>query len=92
MTIHSVMSKVFQRSMRSFASGPKKGLLSLSAAELKGQQVLVRVDLNVPLDKKDPNKIKDDTRARAILPTVNYLTEKGAKVYALLFTLCKFSV
>ena len=38
----------------------------------------VRADLNVPLDK-DLN-ITDDTRIRAAIPTLKYLTENGAKV------------
>lgn len=40
-------------------------------------RVLVRCDLNVPLDGAE---ITDDTRIRASLPTIKYLTEKGAKV------------
>ena len=38
----------------------------------------VRADLNVPLDK-DLN-ITDDTRIRAAIPTLKYLTDNGAKV------------
>lgn len=40
--------------------------------------MLVRADLNVPLDKNQ--KITDDTRIRAAIPTLKYLTESGAKV------------
>ncbi len=40
--------------------------------------VQVRADLNVPLDK-DMN-ITDDTRIRAAIPTLKYLTDNGAKV------------
>ena len=40
-------------------------------------QVLVRCDLNVPLDGKT---ITDDTRIRASIPTVQYLQKAGAKV------------
>ena len=40
--------------------------------------VQVRADLNVPLDK-DLN-ITDDTRIRAAIPTLKYLTDNGAKV------------
>ena len=48
--------------------------------DLNQQKVLVRVDLNVPLDKKDDMKVTDDTRLRAILPTVQYLLSKNAAV------------
>lgn len=47
--------------------------------ELKGRRALVRVDLNVPLDK-ETMAIMDDTRIRAVLPTIRYLIDKGAKV------------
>jgi phosphoglycerate kinase len=49
----------------------------LTEAELKGKKVLVRCDVNVPLDGK---KITDDTRIRASIPTIEYLKEKGAIV------------
>jgi len=55
----------------------KKSVGDLGEAELKGKKVLVRCDLNVPLDGKT---ITDDTRIRASIPTVKYLMEKGAKV------------
>jgi len=45
--------------------------------DLKGQNVLVRVDLNVPLAKDDVT-VTDDTRLRAIVPTTKFLLEKGA--------------
>lgn len=45
--------------------------------ELSGKRVIVRCDLNVPLDGKT---ITDDGRVRASVPTLNYLIERGAKV------------
>ena len=43
----------------------------------EGKKALVRCDFNVPLDGKT---ITDDTRIRAALPTIQYLSENGAAV------------
>jgi len=55
----------------------KKSVGDLSDEELKGKKVLVRCDVNVPLDGK---KITDDTRIRSSIPTIEYLKGKGAIV------------
>ena len=63
--------------------GYKKTLEQLAKEKpglLKNSQVLVRVDFNVPLSKTDSTKITDDTRIREALPTINFLTNAGAKV------------
>lgn len=50
---------------------------TLESLDVRGKQVLLRCDLNVPL--KD-GVITDDGRIRASLPTISYLVEQGASV------------
>ncbi|WP_437810483.1 phosphoglycerate kinase [Sorangium sp. So ce1078] len=49
------------------------------AAGLSGKRVFIRVDFNVPLDKKT-GKITDDSRIREAIPTIKLVMEAGAKV------------
>jgi phosphoglycerate kinase len=60
------------------------GIPTLEALEgelgsLQGRRVLVRTDFNVPLDG---DRITDDLRIRASLPTLEWLAERGADVVA----------
>ena len=52
---------------------------TLNDLDVMGKRVLVRVDFNVPLDKKT-NEITDDKRIRESLPTIKHLIERNAKV------------
>ena len=56
---------------------PKRSVGDLNESDLRGKRVLVRCDLNVPLEG---GKITDDTRIRGSIPTSQYLVKKGAKV------------
>lgn len=56
----------------------KRSVGDLKKADLEGKRVFVRCDLNVPLDKE--LNITDDTRIRAAVDTLKYLSDNGAKV------------
>src|SRR4051794_32790654 len=52
---------------------------SIEQLEIAGKRLFIRVDFNVPLDKKT-RKVKDDARIRAALPTIQYAVKQRAKV------------
>ena len=53
---------------------------SVDDLQVMGRRVLLRSDLNVPLDLTGTGQITDDGRIRASLPTIRKLTGQGAKV------------
>jgi phosphoglycerate kinase len=52
---------------------------SIEQLDLAGKRLFLRVDFNVPLEKKT-GKVKDDARIRAALPTIQYAIRARAKV------------
>lgn len=72
-------------------------LPKLENFDLKGKRVLVRADLDVPLERVDypgggfEYKIKDETRLLDFVPTVKLILEKGAKFVVLLGHLGRFT-
>jgi phosphoglycerate kinase len=57
-----------------------KAMLSVKDLDVKEKKVFLRVDFNVPLDEE--RNIRDDTRIKAVLPTLTYLLEQGSAVIA----------
>ncbi len=66
---------------------PKMLLSEIPSNELKGKKVLLRTNFDLPLDATksilDPAKIKDYSRIKDCLPTLEYLLQRGAKVIML---------
>jgi phosphoglycerate kinase len=59
------------------ASAARSGMPTLDDLEVEDRRVLVRADLNVPLEN---GVIVDDLRVRASLPTLQALLERGARL------------
>ena len=55
------------------------GIKHVEALPVEGKRVFVRVDFNVPLDKKT-KQITDDARITATLPTIQHLIDRGARI------------
>jgi phosphoglycerate kinase len=58
----------------------KKSVGDLPESDIKGKKVLIRCDLNVPLNSD--LHITDETRITSSIPTIKYLSDRGAKVIA----------
>jgi len=52
--------------------------------EISGKRCLIRVDFNVPQDKKDPTVITNTQRIEGAMPTIQYCLDKGAKSVVLM--------
>lgn len=52
-------------------------MLFVDDVPLQGKKVLVRVDFNVPISN---GEIQDDSRIRAAIPTIKYITDQGGKL------------
>ena len=59
---------------------PKTTIADLG--DLRGKRVLIRVDFNLPLDKKT-GAVKNDRRIRGALPTIQKLLEAGTSIIAM---------
>ncbi|MDT3683558.1 MAG: phosphoglycerate kinase [Pseudorhodoplanes sp.] len=59
---------------------PLVAFRTLDQADVKNKRVLVRVDLNVPMDN---GKVTDTTRIERIVPTITEIADKGGKVILL---------
>ncbi len=60
-------------------SGAHGMIRSIRELDLAGKRLFIRVDFNVPLDKKT-GAVKDDARIRAAIPTIALARAAGAKI------------
>lgn len=72
------MSIIYEFKILEVVRMKKKTIKDLMENQLVGKRVLVRVDFNVPLNEE--LEITNDTRIKAVLPTIKYLISHQAKV------------
>src|ERR1700739_1657745 len=59
---------------------PMKQFRTLDDVDVKGKRVLLRVDLNVPMEN---GRVTDTTRLERVAPTITEISDKGGKVILL---------
>ena len=52
-------------------------MINLSSLEIKNKNLVIRVDMNVPISG---GKVLDATRITACIPTINYALKNNAKI------------
>lgn len=57
----------------------KFGIYTLDSLDVAGKTVLLRVDINEPIDLAN-DRVTDDTRIRGCVPTIKELRDRGAKL------------
>src|SRR6202167_3822833 len=57
-----------------------KSFRTLDDVDVKGKRVLLRVDLNVPMDN---GRVTDGTRLERVAPTISEISDKGGKAILL---------
>src|SRR6266571_4636498 len=68
------------RSARDKRPPMTKSFRTLDDVDVKGKRVLLRVDLNVPMDN---GRVSDATRLERVAPTITEISDKGGKVILL---------
>merc|ERR1719160_1292382 len=78
-TLARARARAFNRNPLVCMAGSALNKMKVDDVDVKGKRVFIRVDFNVPQDKKDPNIITNTQRIDAALPTIKAVLEKGAK-------------
>src|SRR5882724_2827620 len=76
----SAAQRFAMRSARDKRPSMTKSFRTLDDVDVKGKRVLLRVDLNVPMES---GRVTDATRLERIAPTITEISDKGGKVILL---------